>query len=152
MQITRAADYGVRAMIHLAGRPLQSRCGIAELAKAADAPEAFLTKVLQRLVVKGLIVSHRGPTGGFQLNEPPAEISLLDVVEAIEGPVQLNLCTNMRCATPACGRESWCAAHLVWKHAQAKLREILGAASIDALARESKQRLASQLAAAVNET
>jgi len=152
MQLTRAADYGVRAMIHLAALPAGSRCGVAELAKAADAPEAFLTKVLQRLVARGLVASRRGPDGGFQLNSAPAEISLLDVVEAIEGPVQLNLCSGMRNGAPSCGRESWCAAHLVWQHAQAKLREILGAASIEALARESMQRLTSVRGAPENET
>ncbi|HLJ49347.1 MAG TPA: Rrf2 family transcriptional regulator [Bryobacteraceae bacterium] len=142
MQLTRAADYGVRAMVYLAGLPSHSRASIAELAKATESPEAFLTKVLQRLVSTGLIDSHRGPSGGFELRTPAAEIFLLDVVEAIEGPIQLNLCTGKCNGSPACGRQDWCAVHLVWQHAQAKLREILGAACIETLAQESKQRLA----------
>ncbi len=141
MQLTRAADYGIRAMVHLAGLPVGSRAGITELAKAAEVSEAFLTKVLQRLVPSGLVVSHRGPGGGFALNAPASEISLLQVVEAIEGPIQLNLCTGKSIAAPACERQSWCAVHLVWQHAQAKLREILGAASLEGLARESERRI-----------
>lgn len=143
MQLTRAADYGVRALVYLAGRPPESRVGVAELARAAEAPEAFLTKVLQRLVAAGFVASHRGPAGGFQLNTPAAAISLLNVVEAIEGPVQLNLCTGVCDRGPACAREDWCPVHRVWQHAQAKVREILDASTLEALAQESNRRLAS---------
>jgi len=143
MQLTRAADYGIRAMVHLAGLPADSRCSISELARITEVPDAFLTKVMQRLAAAGLIVSHRGPTGGFQLNASPAGISLLHVVEAIEGPIQLNLCTGICTGAPSCNRESWCAVHVVWQQAQAKLREMLGAAFLDALAQESSQRILS---------
>jgi len=142
MQLTRAADYGIRAMVYLAGLPPDSRASLAELARAAEAPEPFLTKVLQRVVASGLIASQRGPSGGFQLNCAAAEISLLDVVEAIEGPIQLNLCTGNYSGAPLCDRQSWCAAHLVLQQAQAKLREVLAGATLEALARESSQRLA----------
>lgn len=143
MQLTRAADYGVRAMVHLAGLKPDARCSITELARATEVPDAFLNKVMQRLTAAGLIASHRGPAGGFRLNTPAASVSILQVVEAIEGPLQLNLCTN-RCADgPTCGRAPWCPVHLVWEHAQAKLREILGASSIDALARDSTGGLTS---------
>ncbi len=141
MQLTRAADYGVRAMVHLAGLPAGSRASITELAKAAEVSEGFLTKVLQRLVPAGYIVSRRGPGGGFELGAPPSEISLLHIVEAIEGPIQLNLCTGKTNGAVACGRQNWCAVHLVWQHAQARLREILGSATIDTLARDSEHRL-----------
>jgi len=115
MQLTRAADYGIRAMVYLAGLPPDSRASLAELANAAEAPEPFLTKVLQRVVASGLIASQRGPSGGFQLNAGAAEISLLEVVEAIEGPIQLNLCTGKYSGAPLCDRQSWCAVHLVFE-------------------------------------
>ena len=143
MQLTRAADYGIRAMVHLAGLPTDSRCSVSELARITEVPDAFLTKVMRRLAAAGLIVSHRGPTGGFQLNVAPASISLLQVVEAIEGPIQLNLCTGACTGAPTCTRESWCPVHVVWQHAQAKLRETLGAACLQALAHESSQRMLS---------
>lgn len=141
MQLTRAADYGVRAMVYLAGLPAGSRASITDLAKAAEVSEGFLTKVLQRLAPAGLITSRRGPGGGFELNAPACDISLLQIVEAIEGPIQLNLCTGKSNGSLACGRQNWCAVHVVWQHAQAKLREILGAASIDDLARDSGRRM-----------
>jgi len=141
MQLTRAADYGVRAMVHLAGLPAGARAGVAELAKAAEVSPAFLTKVLQRLTSSGLLMAHRGPGGGFSLTAPADEIALLQVVEAIEGPLCLNLCTGP-CGTPAaqCHRQPWCGVHLVWMDAQAKLREVLSGASVGSLARESALR------------
>jgi Rrf2 family protein len=69
MQLTRAADYGVRVMIHLAGEPTDQRVSLPELADATDAPESFLSKVLQALSHAGLISSRRGQSGGFQISQ-----------------------------------------------------------------------------------
>src|SRR6516164_11055994 len=94
MQLTRAADYAVRVMIHLAGLPPGTRVSRSELSTAAECPEQFLCKVLQSLTKAGLIVSHRGNTGGFELEERHRRASLLDVVQASEGPIHLNVCLN----------------------------------------------------------
>jgi Rrf2 family protein len=94
MQLTRAADYAARVMIHLAGMPADSRASRSELAAAAEVPQPFLGKILQSLVRSGLIHSQRGASGGFVLGRPPAEVTLLDVIEAIEGPLFLNRCLN----------------------------------------------------------
>ena len=102
MQLTRAADYAVRVMIHLAGLPPGTRASRGELARAAECPEQFLSKVLQSLTRAGLVISHRGNTGGFELPEARSGTSLLDVVQAIEGPVRLNLCLT---SDHACGRQ-----------------------------------------------
>ncbi|MFN0168067.1 MAG: RrF2 family transcriptional regulator [Bryobacteraceae bacterium] len=144
MQLTRGADYGVRAMIYLASLPLRTRVSSPELAKATDTTEAFLAKVLQRLVQARLIESFRGQGGGFALRVTAREISLLDVIEAIDGPIALNLCTT-HSVTPGqtCERKEWCAAHLVWARAQSSLREILGSASLEALAEETARGMTS---------
>lgn len=92
MQITRAADYAVRVMIHLATLPVGSKMRSADLAEATGTPECFLSKVLQRLVQQGLIASYRGNGGGFQLTKPSERVSLLEVIEAIEGTTHLNAC------------------------------------------------------------
>jgi len=131
MQITRASDYAVRVMIHLAGLPRGSKLQQADLSKATDVSGHFLSKVLQRLVRAQLIRSQRGAGGGFALAVPADSISLLSVVEAMEGPLRLNLCLE---DGPRCNRESWCPAHQVWVTAQAAIGKVLGAASIAALA------------------
>ena len=132
MQLTRAADYAVRVMIHLAGLPAGSRVSRDELAQAAECPEQFLSKVLQGLTRAGLIVSHRGNTGGFELPANQRSASILSVVEAIEGPLHLNICLGSQ---NACTRQSWCPAHPVWAQAQEAMANVLRAASISDLAR-----------------
>jgi Rrf2 family protein len=131
MQLTRAADYAVRVMIHLAGLPPGSRVSRSELSTAAECPEQFLCKVLQTLTRAGLVLSHRGNTGGFELQERHRDASLLDIVEAIEGPIHLNVCLNQ---DHGCRRQSWCPAHTVWEEAQNALVTVLRAATIRELA------------------
>ena len=131
MQLTRAADYAVRVMIHLAGLPPGTRVSRSELSTSAECPEQFLCKVLQSLTKAGLIVSHRGNTGGFELEERHRRASLLDVVQAIEGPIHLNVCLNQ---DRGCTRQTWCPAHNVWAEAQRALSDVLGNATISELA------------------
>jgi Rrf2 family protein len=86
MPLTRAADYAVRVMIHLAGLPPGTRVSRDDLAQAAECPEQFLSKVLQGLARSGLIVSHRGNTGGFELSANRRSASMLDVARSHRGP------------------------------------------------------------------
>ena len=133
MQLTRAADYAVRVMIHLAGLPPGKRTSRDELAEAADCPEQFLSKVLQNLTRAGLVISHRGNTGGFELPPAHREASLLEVIEAIEGPLRLNLCLT---SERGCTRQAWCPAHGVWTQAQAAMADVLRKSTIGSLARQ----------------
>jgi Rrf2 family protein len=131
MQLTRAADYAVRIMIHMAQLPHGTRERTAALAKAGGIPREFLSKVLQRLVKVGLLRSHRGSSGGFQLAHPAAEVSLLDVIEAIEGPTHLNQCLI---SENACDRHATCPAHPVWIEAQEQLVKVLSGVSLAEMA------------------
>jgi len=138
VQITRAADYAVRVTIQLATLPPGVKAQRAELAATTGAPSSFLSKVLQRLVQTGLVSSSRGATGGFELNRAKSEMTVLHVVEAIEGRTQLNLCLS---DLPICDRQAWCPGHPVWREAQNALLQVLGGALIANLA---KQALATQ--------
>src|ERR1044072_8343614 len=131
MQLTRAADYAVRVMIHMAGLPAGTRASRADLATAAQCPEQFLSKVLQSLTHAGLVISHRGNTGGFELLPARAAATVLDVVEAGEGPIRLNICLA---SDHACTRQSWCPAHCIWERAQEAMLTVLRGASISDLA------------------
>jgi Rrf2 family protein len=137
MQLTRAADYAVRVMIHMAGLPLGARTSRTELANAAACPEQFLSKVLQDLTRAGLVVSHRGNTGGFELPANHYEASVLQVVEAVEGPVRMNLCLGCE---EGCERQGWCAAHVVWQEAQDAMTAVLRKTSIAQLSKEQQHR------------
>jgi len=134
MQLTRAADYAVRVMIYLAGLPPGTCVSHIELAGAVECPRQFLAKVLQRLTKAGLILSRRGSIGGFELPEERRRASMLEVIEAIEGPLRLNRCLE---ASGSCARELACPAHLVWARGQAALTHILRSATIDDLAMQA---------------
>lgn len=138
MRLTRAADYAVRVMIHLAGLKPGTRVTRSALAQAANVPEDFIGKVLQALVRARLVFSHRGALGGFELACAADRTSLLEVIEAIEGPVALNYCLV---EGQTCEREGWCAAHFVWIDAQEAMTSVLRRAMLADLARESKARL-----------
>jgi Rrf2 family protein len=131
MQLTRAADYAVRVMIHLATLPAGTRVNRDALAAASEVPNHFLSKVLQVLVRARLVVAHRGISGGFALALPAEHISVLRVVEAVEGPIALNVCATNG---TGCSRQGWCPAHLVWVEAQAALTQVLKNATIAKLA------------------
>jgi len=134
MQLTRAADYAVRVMIHLASQEPGKRTSVPEIARAVEVPENFLSKVLQTLSRRGLIQSHRGVTGGFELSAGGRTVSMLEVLEALEGPIALNVCVG-ECG--ACRRKSRCPAHKVWVEAQEALAGVLRRASIADLARQA---------------
>jgi Rrf2 family protein len=135
MQLTRAADYACRVMIHMAGLAPGTRTSRTDLASAAGCPEQFLSKVLQDLTRAGLVVSHRGNTGGFELPPVHTKATLLEVVEAVEGPVRLNLCLA---GDAVCDRQSRCAAHTVWAKAQEAMTAVLRETSIAELAQKQK--------------
>src|SRR3974390_427433 len=83
MQITRATDYAVRVMVHLASAPHGQKYPLNELAIATGVQQSFLSKILQRLVHQGMLLSQRGSGGGFVLNRAPDQITLFDVVQSI---------------------------------------------------------------------
>lgn len=131
MQLTRTADYGVRVMTHLATLPPATRVTVADLAQESNASPAFIGKILQRLVGARLLVSHRGYEGGFELARPASDISLLDIVSALEGPLCLNECLP---GGSGCERSAWCGAHEVWERAQTALAIVLASESLERLA------------------
>jgi Rrf2 family protein len=143
MQVTRASDYAVRIMVELASLPHGDKVQLNELVETTGVRGSFLSKVVQRLVHAGMVSSHRGTRGGFSLRVSGEEVSLLDVIEAIEGPTQMNICLGNG---QGCERKSWCGAHPVWKKAQAAFIQELANVSISHLAAECKANLATRQA------
>ncbi|MGA2649646.1 MAG: Rrf2 family transcriptional regulator [Terracidiphilus sp.] len=131
MQLTRAADYAVRVMIHLATLPAHDRASLPALAQATGAPESFLSKVLQALSRAGLITSLRGQAGGFKILPAGRHASMRQVIEAIDGPIHLNVCLISQ---RSCGRSRRCPAHQVWAEAQRAMLDVLSNAVIAEMA------------------
>jgi Rrf2 family protein len=133
MKINRATDYAVRAMVHLAAAPSGQKVPLSALAEATDVRQSFLSKILQQLVRQGLVTSYAGSGGGFCLNVDPQSVTLLQVIEAMEGPLQLNVCLA---SGRSCERTPSCPVHPVWRRAQAAITGVLGGVSLAELARE----------------
>ena len=131
MQVTRAADYGIRVMIHMATLPDHERPRLPALARATGAPESFLSKVLQALCRAGFIASRRGQAGGFELLSAGRKASIRSVIEAVEGPICLNLCLA---SGASCKRKSFCPAHPVWASAQEAMLQVLNTETVADLA------------------
>ena len=87
MHVTAKADYAVRAVVELAGSSQQSPRKVDEVARAQAIPLSFLENILTQLRSSGIVRSQRGPEGGYWLAKPPAELSLAQVIRAVEGPL-----------------------------------------------------------------
>jgi Rrf2 family protein len=130
MQLTRGADYAIRVMVHLASLPENERVLLPALAAASGAPSSFLSKVLQALTRAELIYSRRGQQGGFEILPRGRQASLLEVVEAIDGPIRFNLCLQ----GGSCERKALCPSHPVWQRAQTAMTDVLRSAIVSELA------------------
>ena len=131
MQITRSTDYGIRVLTRLATAPPATRLTAGELASQSRASEALVAKILQRLVAARLLVSRRGFDGGFELARHPRDITVLDIVTALEGPLCLNACLP---GGAGCEDSESCAARDVWARAQTALKGVLAGETLERLA------------------
>lgn len=118
MQITRQADYAVRAVLHLARMGNTERAATSSVAKEQNIPPSFLAKIISQLSIAGLLHTSRGARGGVTLARDPGEITLLEVVEAIDGPIQLNECVGN---DGVCTFDDNCPIKPVWCSAQEEL-------------------------------
>jgi Rrf2 family protein len=121
LQISRKVDYGLRAMIHLAALPEGVREPQQEIAARYDIPREFLAKILKTLADRGLVSALRGPRGGVALARPADRISFLDVIEAVDGPVVMNLCLD---ETQGCSQGATCTMQSVWRAGQERMLDV----------------------------
>jgi len=92
MNINQATDYAFRAVLYLAEQPKGEVVEAQTIAQSQSIPIRFLLKIMPSLIKAGIIRSQRGVGGGYMLARDPGEITLLDVIEAVEGPFYLNNC------------------------------------------------------------
>jgi Rrf2 family transcriptional regulator, iron-sulfur cluster assembly transcription factor len=121
----------VRAMMHLARRPAGEISALRDIGSEQDIPESFLAKIFQNLVHAGLVASQRGAHGGFSLARPAADITVREVIEAVDGPISLNGCVLW---PDECRRSGDCRMHEVWVLAQERMMDVLGAVTLAELA------------------
>jgi Rrf2 family protein len=122
MQITRQADYAIRAVRYLARQGAGQRAATSTVAREMKIPPSFLAKIISQLSLSGLVHTSRGAHGGVMLARQPEEITLLEVVEAIDGPILLNECVG---DPGSCEFADECAMHPIWVEAQELLSKRL---------------------------
>jgi Rrf2 family protein len=125
MEITRQADYAIRAVLYLSENEKMGRAPTNVIAEAKHIPPSFLAKIVSQLSVAGLVSTSRGARGGVTLARPSGDITLLEVIEAIDGPLSINQCA-LDLSVCQFGKE--CLVGPVWCKIQedlvARLREI----------------------------
>ena len=128
LEVTRRSDLAIRALLALTeGR---DRTKAADLAGKVGTTKGFLTQVMHPLVRHGWVRSDPGPTGGYAADFEPATVSVLDVIEAIEGPVDTGRCVL---EDRSCAAAGTCALHRPWSRARGNLIEELGSQSLESL-------------------
>ena len=140
MQISRRTDYGFRVILHLAALPADQRASTQDIAAQQHIPGPFLAKIVSQLSIAGLVTTHRGAAGGVALAIPPEEINLLQVIEALDGPLILNRCLIQ---PESCPRNEKCPVHDVLALAQQQLASLLSVTTFDDLASAALEKSSS---------
>jgi len=144
MIYSRSAEYAIRAVVHMAALPPGEFALAKNIAAGTGIPSHFLAKILQELARDGLLRSNKGPRGGFCLRHPAEDISMLKIVEAVDGTARYQRCIG---GSPECNDRAPCPMHDFWKAVRSRVVEYLEGTSAAALAQalpEKRRRRASQ--------
>lgn len=128
MQVTKEGDYALRAVIYLASVG-ERICSASEVSRAQGVPPKFLARIMPKLVKKKIVRSLPGSKGGYQLARAADQISFLEVLSAIEGPMLMNDCLSE--ATCDCQHETLCSMKQVWQRAQGILTDYFQSITLD---------------------
>ena len=131
MRLTAKSEYGVLAAIDLACHFGEGPVSAREIAERRGIPPRFLEQLFVSLRRAGIVTAVRGAKGGFVLSRTPDEITVLDVVEALEGPLVASVCDSAR--EEGCGKSGSCAASDVWARATNALRDVFATTTLASL-------------------
>ncbi len=138
MRLSQKGEYGLHALLELARRSGQGTVQAGTIAAQRGIPPQFLQQILLALRRAGLVRSERGPRGGHELARPPAGITLLEAVEALEGATSPAPCADPDSA-PTCPERERCVFLGTWRRVDAATRGILGAVTLADLARQEQE-------------
>lgn len=138
MRLSRKSDYALRAVRHFANLPKGKLGSISAVAEAEAIPREFLAKILKDLTRGGILVAYQGVKGGYRLARTAREVTFLDVIEAIDGPVHLNLCTQGK--TCGCEHYETCPMRMFWQTQEDSFKRALRRQNFTKYKRRSKTR------------
>ncbi|MBU1864099.1 MAG: Rrf2 family transcriptional regulator [Candidatus Omnitrophica bacterium] len=137
MRMTKACEYGLQGVLHLAMQPAGKTTLLSEISKERVIPYSFLGKIFRHLVKAGIVKSLRGVHGGFVLGRSPKKITMKDVVESVEGDIAFSNCSSN---TNGCERIAYCSMATSWRKAHQRALEVLENVTFETLAREEKKK------------
>jgi Rrf2 family protein len=138
-RISRRLDYGIQLMVALAKEEGNLPQPTAKLAKNLEIPLPFLHQIGHTLMQSGLINASPGPKGGLKLNVPSNDVSVLNIAEALEGPICLNNCLS---SGDECSRQDQCSAQTMWSSIQNQIITQLGNTTLNDLASQEMNSVA----------
>jgi len=133
---SRQCEYALQAVLYLALYSKNELTSIRELTTKLDIPYHFVAKILQDLTRKGLLISHKGPSGGFSLGKSANEITMLDIVEAIDGTAFMENCVF---GFPECDSKKPCSVHNQWNSIRDNIHKMLATKNILEMAEATKK-------------
>ena len=137
MRISTKIRYGARAMVELASHYGQGPIDLKEIAKKENISIKYLEQVINPLRADGLVKAMRGAKGGYSLAKPPSEICLYDVIETLEGPLNLLDCLG---DPKACQRVSSCVTREVWKEVSDAMSKIFYSVTLEELVNRRREK------------
>jgi len=134
MRLTTKGRYAVTAMVDLALHGVGGRVSLAEIAARHGISQSYLEQLFAALRRRGLVDGTRGPGGGYQLGRPGTEITVADVIDAVDESVDATRCGGKR----NCGGDRGCLTHDLWEELSRQIRQYLSNVSLDAVVRQHR--------------
>ena len=141
MLYSRSCEHAIRALTYLAARPVGELCLVDEIVRSESVPRQYTTKILGDLVKIGILTSTRGRLGGYALARDPGEVSLLEIMRAIDGPDRIERCAV---GLEPCDDHVPCALHDEFRPLREAIRAYLETTTLDTMA-EALERKRAQL-------
>ena len=134
---SRSAEYAIRAFVYLADVPKGEFAMVKNIAADSDIPTHFLAKILQQLVRQGFLRSSKGPRGGFALSKPARDITLVQIIESIDGLAEYDRCPG---GVAVCDDEAPCGMHDSWAKLRSRIMKYLEQTTIADIAKAKRQK------------
>lgn len=139
MKFSAKSEYAIRAVLDIAIQSERGPLQVKEIAGHQLIPERFLEQVLSNLKRAGLVKSFRGAQGGYLLGRPADQITLADLIQAVEGPITLMECTSEEVSS-RCRQSSSCVVKDVWSDVQSTLVEALNSVTVEDMCRRRREQ------------
>lgn len=137
MKLSTKSRYGTRALLDITLHCDKGPVHLKDLAKRQELSLKYLEQIILILKASGFIRSIRGASGGYTLAKNPSDIKILDIIQALEGPLSIVECIDI---PELCSRTEECATREIWKDVQIAINDILGSMTLTELAERQKQK------------